>query len=275
MPTQRLRSRFARWLPWRELRSIPPGITVALLSLGANAFQPLITDDTGTQGAGGNQLELSVNQSRTTTSDWTDRVTGLPAVYTRGVSETADLFIGAGYLRLRPAGGDDTPSGATNSTLGGKWRFLDTTADGTSAAVKLELLMPVTRHAEDRGLGSATLGGNLTAIVSQDLPFGAIHLNLGAGRRRRSHGSPDAIPVRLSAAPVWQVNHQWRLALDLGMESVSSEGQRLRTRFGELGTIWSPNEDLDLALGVIRTADNQAPTTRALVVTAGLSWRFR
>jgi len=39
-------------------------ITLAGFSVPASAFQPLITDDTGTQGSGGNQLELSLNEDR-------------------------------------------------------------------------------------------------------------------------------------------------------------------------------------------------------------------
>ena len=171
----------------------------------------------------------------------------------------------------------DRARGAGNPTLGGKWRFLDATAEGTSAAAKLEFLMPVSNSAETAGLGSASMGGNLTFILSQDLPFGAIHVNASAGRLRyrASGNSPDSTPMRLSAAPVWQLTPQWRLALDLGAQWVRSSEQRVRTGFVELGAIWSPNDDLDLALGVIQTADNQNPRTRALAATAGLTWRFR
>ena len=39
-------------------------VLCALGSVSAYALQPLNTDDTGTQGAGGNQLELSVDRAR-------------------------------------------------------------------------------------------------------------------------------------------------------------------------------------------------------------------
>ena len=242
-------------------------LAAALFATQAVALQPLITDDTSTQGSGGNQLEVSLNQSRITTRGVSDRSGSLAAVYTRGVAETVDLY----------AGGQHEARGAGNPTLGGKWRFLDATAEGTSAAAKLEFLMPVSNSAETAGLGSASMGGNLTFILSQDLPFGAIHVNASAGRLRyrASGNSPDSTPMRLSAAPVWQLTPQWRLALDLGAQWVRSSEQRVRTGFVELGAIWSPNDDLDLALGVIQTADNQNPRTRALAATAGLTWRFR
>ena len=249
----------------------------ALFATHAAALQPLITDDTSTQGSGGNQLELSLNQSRITTRGVSDQSGSLAAVYTRGVAETVDLYAGAVYVDLRPGGGSDEARGAGNPTVGAKWRFLDTSTGGTSAAAKLEILVPVSGSAEAVGLGSASTGGNLTLILSQDLPFGAIHVNASAGRLRyrASGNNPDSTPMRLSAAPVWQLTPQWRLALDLGAQWVRSSEQRVRTGFVELGAIWSPKDDLDLALGVIQTADNQNPRTRALAATAGLTWRFR
>jgi hypothetical protein len=263
----------------RSLKFLAPAfvLAVTLFATKAVALQPLITDDTSTQGSGGNQLELSLNQSRITTSGVSDRVGGLPVVYTRGVFETLDVYAGAVYVDLRPGGGSDEARGAGNPTVGTKWRFLDTSASGTSAAAKLEILVPVSGSAEAAGLGSASLGGNLTFILSQDLPFGAIHVNASAGRLRyrASGNNSDSTPIRLSAAPVWQLNPQWRLALDMGAQWVQSVGQRVRTGFGQLGAIWSPDDDLDLALGVIRTADNQNPRTSALATTVGLTWRFK
>ncbi len=252
-------------------------LAAALFATQAVALQPLITDDTSTQGSGGNQLEVSLNQSRITTSGVSDRSGSLAVVYTRGVAETVDLYAGGVYVHLHPGGDQHEARGAGNPTLGGKWRFLDTTAEGTSAAAKLEFLLPVSNSAETAGLGSASMGGNLTFILSQDLPFGAIYVNASAGRLRyrASGNNPDSTPMRLSAAPVWQLTPQWRLALDLGALWVRSSEQRVRTGFVELGAIWSPNDDLDLALGVIQTADNQNPRTRALAATAGLTWRFR
>lgn len=255
------------------LRSTALGTLGAALGLTAGAFQPLITDDTGTQGVGGNQIELALNQIRTSTGGTTERTDGLPFVYTRGVADTVDVYAGVTYLALRPGG--SRQQGMSNPAIGSKWRFLDITEAGTSAAVKAELLLPVSSHAERSGLGSAALGGNLTVILSQDVPFGTLLVNLAAGRRRRSEHSPDAIPVRLSAAPVWQVRAGWKLALDLGGEIVKAGDQVLRTRFAELGSIWSPNDDLDLSLGLLNSVDNQTPRSTAWFATAGATWRFR
>jgi len=198
-------------------------------------------------------------------------------VYTRGLGETVDLYAGAVYVDLRPGAGSDEARGAGNPTFGARWRFLDASASETSAAAKPEFLLPVSGNAEAAALGSANLGGNLTFILCQDRPFGAIHINASAGRLRyrASGNNPDSTPMRLSAAPVWQLNPQWRLALDIGAQWVQSFEQRVRTGSVELGASWSPDDDLDLALSAIRTADYQNPGTSALAATAGLTWRFK
>jgi len=259
-----------------SLRATLP-LSIALLALPAAALQPLLTDDTGTQGQGGNQLEFSLNQTRTRTNGVTDRTDAAPVIYTRGVTETLDLYAGIAWLRVRPGSGADDADGFSNPGVGAKWRFLDANDAGTSAAVKFEALIPVSGGAQAKGLGSGREGGMLTAIVSQELPFGAIHFNAGIGRVRYADAAnnPDETPVRVTMAPVWRVSEQWQLVLDLGMESVQSGGTRVRSGFAELGAIWSPSEAVDLALGLIQWQDNLSPRTRTTLATAGLTWRFR
>jgi hypothetical protein len=47
-------------------------------------FQPLITDDTGTQGAGGNQIEIALDRLEFNSAGATTKTRTLPLVYTRG-----------------------------------------------------------------------------------------------------------------------------------------------------------------------------------------------
>ena len=249
-------------------------LALASFSLTAHALQPLITDDTGTPGAGGNQVEMSWMQDRAKAEGETQRASTLPFVYTRGVTESIDLFAGVSYVRLR--GDAASRSGAGNPSLGAKWRFYENEERGTSFAVKPELLLPVSSTRERDGLGAGKTSGNLTFIVSQEMPFGAVHLNAGVGRERfddRSANS-DATVQRFSLAPVWDVSEQWKLALDVGLESVHAGGERARSSFVEFGAVFSPDKNLDLAFGVLRTTDNDSPKTRTDSVTAGLTWRF-
>ena len=247
---------------------------LALATGAAHALQPLITDDTGTQGSGGNQLELSVARERATAGGESEHTQTVPVVYTRGVADALDVYLGVAQQRIRSGGA--TVSGMNNPVLGAKWRFFENEESGTSLALKPEVLLPVSSARERDGLGAGKTSGNLTFILSQDVPFGAVHFNAGLGRERfkDSVATPDASIWRASLAPVWNVSEQWKLALDSGVESVKAGGARVRTTFVELGAIYSPHKDLDLALGVIRSRDNDTPKTRADSVSAGVTWRF-
>jgi hypothetical protein len=69
------------------------GFSLVLLSSSVWSFQPLITDDTGTQGTGAIQVEVSYGHQR----DAMEGVSGetntrsLPLVFTRGVTDALDL----------------------------------------------------------------------------------------------------------------------------------------------------------------------------------------
>ncbi|MGE5387127.1 MAG: transporter, partial [Betaproteobacteria bacterium] len=191
-----------------------------LLHEAAHAFQPLITDDTGTQGSGGNQIEFSLNHDRTTTGVEIARTATFPLVFTHGLTDTLDLFVGASHVRVRPAPSRSATSGGGNPALGLKWRFYENTASQTSLALKPEFALPVSRSGEDAGRGTGRLSYGLTLILTQELPSGAIHANLGSDRSRYRDTTvnPNASVLRASLAPVWDVAEHWKLALDLGVQ---------------------------------------------------------
>lgn len=252
-------------------------LTLAWFSVPASAFQPLVTDDTGTQGTGGNQLELSFSEDRAAAAGNIQRLRTLPIVYTHGLTGTLDAFAGLSHARIRSSTPAGDASGGSNPSFGAKWRFYENEAGKTSFALKPEVLLPIGAGREDAGLGRGKASASLTLIVTQEVPFGAIHFNAGAGRERYRDTSnhPDTTTTRASIAPVWDLNARWKLALDLGTESAHGGGARVRTDFVELGAIFSPRKDLDFALGVVRSSDNDSPRTRTHTATAGITWRFQ
>ena len=260
--------------PWRVFF---PLLLTAGLSSSAFALQPLITDDTGTQGSGGNQLELSFSDERAKTDGNTDRTLSVPVVYTRGLTESLDVYVGAGYSWLRPDSPGSNVNGATNTSLGAKWRFYENEESGSSLALKPEVIFPVSSGREADGLGTGKTSGSLTLIYSQDVPFGAVHVNAVVGRERYRDDeiSPDATTSRFSVAPVWDVSERWKLALDVGTESARAAGDTVRSNYVELGAIYSPGKDLDLAVGLIRARNSESPETTTYTATAGLTWRFQ
>jgi hypothetical protein len=249
----------------------------ATLSGAALALQPLITDDTGTQGEAGKQVEVGFVDKQASLAGDTTRTRTLPLVFTLGVTETLDLYLGITPTMIRSSVPGVDADGPGNTALGVKWRFFENEGSGTSLAVKPEIRLPVSSGHEAAGLGAGATSYGLALILSQDVSFGAIHFNLAGARDEFSAGSlqPLANSLRASVAPVWDINEQWKLALEVGSESVSSAGDTTTTQFVQLGAIYSPTKDLDLALGILRNNDNATPQTSTTTATMGLTWRFR
>lgn len=256
------------------------GLFFGLASPSALAFQPLVTDDTGTQGKDGNQLEFSVNRDREESAGATNSTRTLPFTYTRGLSDTLDLFFSANHTRLTSTVPGSDANGGGNPSLGFKWRFYENKASKTSFAIKPELLLPVGADKEAAGLGTGRSSYALTLILTRETGFGAVHANLAAGRNRYrdtlASPDPDTSTVALSIAPVWDLGERWKLALDIGTEwERAAAGNQSRSNFVEIGAIYSPTKDLDLAFGILHTTGDDTPSTKVYSVTAGLTWRFK
>lgn len=250
---------------------------LAILPLAAHAFQPLITDDTGTQGRGGNQIEASYGRA-------TDKLAGartvtqeVPLVFTRGITDELDLYGGGTWQKMAPPAPGATESGWSNPVVGAKWRFYEDEASKLSFALRPEVSLPVSVSREARGLGTARASYGAALLMTQETGFGSFLANLVVERVNYKDDALNAAErrslMRVSVAPVWDVAEQWKLALDAGIMTNPDAAERARMGYVEFGAIYSPDKDLDFALGVIRnTGDGDVRTTS---VTLGVTWRFR
>lgn len=137
-----------------RLRSIILSLTASfsvLCSIPAHAYFPFITDDTGTQGQGGNQLELNyifikergvgLAEDGTYYPGEFGTSNSFPMTYTRGLTDDLDVFVGI-IRQTSPT------NGWMNSSIGFKWRFAGDAEEGWSFAIKPALLTPVSRSME-------------------------------------------------------------------------------------------------------------------------------
>lgn len=231
----------------------------------ALALQPLVTDDTGTQDLGHQQLEWSFTRDRELGAAGASVLREQAVVYTYGLSERLDLYVAAVHS-------NGSSTGWGNPVLGAKWRFLE--HGSSSWAIKPELAWPLSVAQEGRGLGTGQLSGTVTLIMSQELPWGAVHFNAGLGEERfRPSAGENTRYTRFSVAPVWNVAPDWKLTLDMGEEQARA-ASTTRTRFAQLGVIWSLREDLDWAAAWLSSRDNAASATQVNSFTTGLTWRF-
>lgn len=204
-------------------------LTLLLPGLAAQAMQPLITDDTGTQGAGVQQIELAAARARRSAGPARQTGDSLAATYTYGLTDTVDLYAAPTFLRMQADG--SRTSGWGNTALGLKWRFYENEATGTSLGLKPEFVAPVSSRREARGLGDGRSSGQVTLLLSQQLPFGALHVNYAWGRQRDIDPTAGAINRRLSMALVWNIADDWKLAADVGLQQRQGvDATRQRTR---------------------------------------------
>lgn len=248
-----------------------------LLPSTAWALQPLVTDDTGTQGAGGNQLEAAYTRTADEAAGVKDTAHEVPLVFTRGVTDTLDIYAGLGYQRIVPSAPAAVERGWGNPAAGAKWRFHEDEARKLSFALRPEIQFPVSESKEARGLGTARASYSVGLLMTQETGFGAVHVNFVAERVNYSDDALNSAErrtlYRLSAAPVWDLAGRWKLALDAGLMTNPDPAARARMGYVELGVIFSPGKDLDLAAGIVRNVmDGGVTTTQA---TAGATWRFR
>jgi hypothetical protein len=241
------------------------------------AYQPLITDDTSTQGTGGNQLEVAINREEYKSGGITTTTKTFPLTYTRGATEALDLYGSVSHGRIDSDDPSAEARGHGNPVLGLKWRFYDDKAQKLSMAFKPELQIGSSASDERRGVSIGRNGYSGQLILTQETSFGAVHANYAFTRVNYALESNRAQNrsnlQRLSAVPVFDFAPEWAIAIDAGITTNSKRSERSMMGYAELGLIWSPNKDLDLALGWIAYGRDGEPRTST--VTAGVTWRFR
>ena len=151
-------------------------------AIDAHAAQPLITEDTGTQGAQRYQLEILAEQGK-------ERVTRQDReVYTGilsyGIAESADVQVGMPWYRTGPDGVGD-------ASLDLKWRFYERNA--LSFALKPGITLPTGDERDGRGTGKITWGSLL--VVSYAPAALAVQPH-AAHRRTQNRVADEARLVR-------------------------------------------------------------------------------
>lgn len=259
-----------------RLAVIVPGC-VTLLPAIAAAFQPLVTDDTGTQGSGGNQLEVSYIQFVEKEPEMAATTRSYPVVFTSGLTDALDVYAGASHVRFRVPAGEPAGNGAGNFAIGLKWRFYENEADRWSLALKPEIRLAVSKDAESLGLGNGRTNVSGSLILTKEARFGAIHANLAVSTYRfvldDNHDIHRTVLWRFSVAPVFDLTENWKVALDAGFVTNPHKAEKANMGFVEIGAIYSPSKDLDFALGFIRDVHHRGHSVNSL--TAGVTWRFQ
>ncbi|MDH3318772.1 MAG: transporter [Betaproteobacteria bacterium] len=227
---------------------------LALVTAGAHAAHPLITEDTGTQGLGLRQLEIFGDESKDGAGRRQEVYTG---VLSYGLAETADLQLGLPWYRN---GGD----GIGDVAFDLKWRFFE--RDALSFALKPGVTLPTGDEGDGRGTGKMTWGSLL--IVSYAPGAIALHAHLGFRRNDNKLGERESLR-QLAAAATYRVGDV-RFVGELTRETNPVQGGRT-VRYATVGAIWSMTRDVDFDIGW-RQGYGGAPIDEALLLGATVRW---
>ena len=226
----------------------------AAACMNAYAAQPLITDDTVTQGPQRWRLELQGTDA--------DMANGAENEYYRGIlsyglAQTLDLQAGTLWYRS----GDD---GVGDTALALKWRFYE--GGALSFALKPAFSLPTGDENDGHGTGEVTWG--LRGIVSWVPGAISAHGHLGYRRNENNLGQRESLN-ELAAAIGYQI------------DSVRFVGEATRDtnpvhggsdiRYSTLGVIWLVSRNLDLDAGW-RQGHGGAPEDDALLLGATIRW---
>src|SRR5262245_57815680 len=190
------------------------------------AAHPFITDDTGTQGAGGWQLELQgdfLRDKRTAGGvERKDKVDGYTSVLSYGLLDNLDVQVGVGYLNARTTTSGTTvsdESGMSDSTLELKWRFYD--KDDFSLGLKPVVVLPTGN--EDRGLGSGRTSWGISLLATYEADPWTFLANVAYFRARfkdpQTAADSRSDLWRVSGGAAYALNGGWRLVGELGLRS--------------------------------------------------------
>ncbi|HNQ34786.1 MAG TPA: transporter [bacterium] len=245
------------------------GMLIAFSAAPARAYHPLVTDDAGTLGRGGWQLEVNGEFGRDREGAEKAVASELSATLGYGLGENLDLILGLPYLDQKLKTGGATvysEEGLGDLVLELKWLFHQ--SDGLALALKPTLTLPTGK--EERGLGNGRPTGGLVFIATRELNSGALHLNAGYLYNDNRLGDRKDI-WHLSLAGEWAVTEKFKLVGNIGTERNPDPGDSQDPAFFIAGFVYQVSERLSLDLG-LKTGLNDAADDSAFL--AGMTILF-
>ncbi|OPY79172.1 MAG: hypothetical protein A4E64_00507 [Syntrophorhabdus sp. PtaU1.Bin058] len=225
-----------------------------LLPAPAFAARPLITDDAGTLGKGGFQVEsgIEVSDHRQDFDDVATKEYGTSwnTTVSYGLTDNIDIVLGLPYEKAKVEEDDVTvhdEDGLTDVTLEVKWRFLE--KDGFALALKPGLSFPTGN--DKKGLGTGRMTYGMVFIATKELEPFAFHLNAGYKRNENRVDERKDIWGADLAGEV-EILKSLKLVANVGMVTNTDRESSTAPAFALGGLIYSITENIDIDLGYKR-----------------------
>ena len=230
------------------------------------AAHPLQTDDTGTQGTGGWQLEVNTDRTQSRPGGVRRSDQQLNTTLSYGLTDQLDLAINQPYSWQRP--GDAAHShGVNDASLGLKWRMLDN-AHGWTLALRPTLTLATGSTRQGLGNGRSTLGAELLSA----LEMGPWQWLANAGFTYNDNTTGDRKQLwNASTALLYNWGSSWTFAAEWTAARNASHSSPASLHTALLGVIYHHGDKTDIDLGLRR---NWQHSVQATTVGVGLTQRW-
>ena len=248
-------------------------LNVMLGAAPAFGGHPLITDDTGTQGKGKAQIELTGQYDHDDKEGVESKNWEAKAALSYGLFDSLDLVLETPYSWTSTKDSEETVrnDGPADLSFSMKWRIFE--REGLSFALKPSVTIPT--GDEDKGLGIGRSSYGITTIATYAKDPWAFHLNLGITHNDYKLQVDEDANRRdiwsASFATELQVAKRLKLVANVGVERNPDVESNMRPAFVLGGVICSLTEDIDIDAGVKWGINGPEPDISFL---AGLAFRF-
>jgi len=240
----------------------------ALAPLSARAAHPLITEDTGTQGQGNFQLELTSEHTTLRESGANQLLVLTTTAFSYGVVDSVDVILTVPHLRLGQSVANGTPGaqGLTDLGLDVKWRFYE--KENLSFAFKPGMTFPTGDDTRNLGTGRHTWSAYVTASYETAPWTWLLHL----GHVHHNNTFSERVDIwHASGAVVRQVGETLKLMLDIGIDTNTDRSAEADPVFLVTGFIFTPRRNVDIDVGYRMESTD---SLRARTLLAGLTLRW-
>lgn len=255
------------------IKKILAVIALVLWNGAVFAAHPLITDDTGTQGAGKFQVEINGEYGHESEDDVTENSVEMATSFSYGINDSIDIVLGIPYQYTRTKDSDETvdEDGLSDISIEAKWRIIE--KDGLSLALKPGATLPA--GDEDKGLGNGRTSYGMTFITTKELDPWTLHLNFAYTHDQyKLQTDKDANRKdiwHVSLASEIQVAEKLTAVANIGTERNADKESNIHPAFVLAGLIYSITENFDIDLGV-KGGLNKPETDYSIL--AGTALRF-
>jgi hypothetical protein len=223
---------------------------------------PMITDDSGTQGAGKFQIELNGEYAK----DSSDSTTEIAVAVAGGVRDNLDIVLAVPYQFLRFNDDESnriTEDGISDIAIELKWRFYEN--EDVSLALKPGIIIPSGDDAKGLGDGKASYG--LVLITTKEIDPATLHFNLGFNKNRKELRDI----WHYSFAAEYELMENILLVGNIGGETNPDKESDTHPAFILGGLIYSVNENFNVDAGIKAALNNAEPD---YTILAGLTVVF-